>query len=170
MKKCVYIVFISMALLACGKKIKMTSLAKPLKTINTDFSSGFKNVSFLFILDTSGSMSKIHKTMVDNLKYLFPVINDYSSYNYNFAITTMNSLIDFEDPTSPPLLYTSPKDELSHFCTNSKEQEVDLFVRETSLGNYLSYNSSISSKDNLEKLSCLFSESTTSLSFLWDRG
>ena len=153
-----------LSLMACGKSHKLTIIGKPEKSVISTSVSEFSEISFLFVLDTSGSMRAIHSNMVKNFKYLFPVITEHPYYDYNFAVTTMSPYKGFNLPNQVPL-FMPEKKQFDHCKFDS-----DSLIQKTSLGSYFHYNSSDSSEESFKNILCVLSESISSVSGYNDGG
>jgi len=150
--KHIFSIFLTLSLLSCGKTIKLISLAKSMKTIQTGANINFTNVSFLFVLDTSGSMSSVHSEMVRNFNYFLPSIQEYPQYAYNFAVTTMSDVKGFSQIQRP--LFIARSQDTLHKCGFDSSSPV---LRETYVGNYLHYEPHhFKNKNNFDEFLCLF--------------
>ncbi len=162
MKRIISIVFV-LFLVGCGPSPKLISIAKPLKKIISTSVAGFSDISFLFVLDTSGSTGDFRKTIVKNFQYFLPIMKEHSYYNYNFAITTMSPYKTFNTSYGHPLFIAT--DELLESCKDFKK-----FVHKTTVGNYFKYKTQDSNDVNFESISCLLSKSVDSVSGYNDAG
>lgn len=130
-----FIIYISLvfSLLACNNKNeKLTAFLKPFKEIAVklkDFDR-FHEISFLFIIDTSGSMDPMNEILSGNLGFLRTIFEKYPYYDYNFAFTTMSPKIHFKDKS---VLFV---DETSNPCRWSASD----FTAYTEMGPYLRYS------------------------------
>ena len=121
---------------ACDHHKKLTSYLKSEKEIKLSMSqlSFIQDISFLFIIDASSSMSGFRKTLSENIEsFLTLFFFNYPNYNYNFAITTMSQKTYFKSN----LVFVS--DETAFYC----ELNIDDFSKfsyDTDMGPFLRYS------------------------------
>ena len=107
MKVLFCLVSLVVILASCSDSEKITPYWKPKKEEIFDMSVNrfIEEISFLFVMDDSGSMSEEKKILADQIKsFLEPLLERYPHYKYNFAITNMKK--DF-DQVVKPLFFNS---------------------------------------------------------------
>ena len=127
---------------------------RPVKEISFDMKqeSFLREISFLFIIDVSGSMEVHNKTLSENLKLVLePLFLNYSHYNYNFAFTSMSPYTDL------PEKYQPLQTQLSF---DSCPMDASLFTRSVNLGSYFNYSSD-DIKAYKDDIICLLSKNIT---------
>ncbi len=166
MRKIIY-VFI-LFLFACGKSPKLITTAKPLKKLVLEESYQLiKNVNFLFVLDTSGSMKTFREDMTRNFQYFLPIIKDYPHYEYNFAVTTMSPVKVFDNSIITPF-YMMGKSNVNHSVGTNNVLESksfkevckigpDRFLKTSHLGSYFQYKFSKAKSGDFKNFMCLLS-------------
>ena len=147
-------------LLSCdGNHKKLTSYLQPtreqkFKTRELDF---IQNISFLFIIDASGSMDEHQKTLSKNIQlFLEPLFLNYPYYNYTFSVTTTSPL-DFINTTNQGQSIFVDK---SYECGGILSSQ---FSYDTNIGSYLYYSSKDLRNNKSEDLVCLLSHNITSI-------
>ena len=133
MQKIIYILLV-FSFLGCNQNQKLVSFLNPAKEIFLDlkdinkFNEKFNEVSFLFIIDTSGSMPNMNNVLSKNINFLAPIFEEYPYYTYNFAFTTMS-----------PSHFFDSKSLLSIDKENCGLESSDFFVS-TNIGSYFHYS------------------------------
>lgn len=147
-------------LLSCGENhTKLTSYLQPtreqkFKTKELDL---IQSISFLFIIDTSGSMAKHQKTLSKNISlFLEPLFLNYPYYNYTFSVTTTSPL-DFINRAQGQSIFVDKSYECGGILSSQ-------FSYDTNIGSYLYYSSKDLRKNKSEDLVCLLSHNITSIS------
>ena len=156
---CLFVIFF---VLSCEKHEKLTAYVKPLKEVHLKLTHFINEISFLFLIDASGSMDKFNKTLAENIdKFLQPVLLNYPYYNYNFAITSLS-----------PLRYFKKRQNIFFFVDYDKNTKCGLnpsaFSRNSNLGPYLHYSFKDMGVDNIGDLVCVLSHNITTIK--GDRG
>ena len=156
MKKLFFLLFFT--LFSCEDSKKITPYLKAKKDFKFNLSlDGFiSDINFLFVIDTSGSMSGFKDTLSKNVRlFLDPILKDYPYYNYNFAITSMTPYKEFNFTDKKPLYLNFPA---------IKECHADplTFSRSSNMGSYLSYNHNHFDKVSYQQLLCSISSSIQS--------
>ena len=146
MKKIIYILLI-FSFLGCNQNQKLTSFLNPVKEIFLDLKdiNSFNEVSFLFIIDTSGSMPDMNKVLSKNINFLVSIFEEYPYYNYNFAFTTMSPTSFFD---STPFLSIDKGTCRLEFLD---------FLVSTNLGSFFHYSFDQGLQIKPEDLLCLIS-------------
>lgn len=153
-KKLSILLLLILCMSSCENYEKLTSYLKPSKELqlnvaSTDF---VKEISFLFVIDSSGSMNKFKETLATNIEsFLRLLFREYPEYDYNFAITSMISTNRFNGGKLP----FSMKD-IGYKC-NITEMK-NLFLKTTAnLGSYLRYSSTHLKDFSTRDLICILS-------------
>lgn len=125
---------------SCENSGKLTTYLKSNKEIivkvgDIDF---INTISFLFVIDASGSMQSYRRTLSQNVDlFLKPIFENYSYYNYNFAITTMSPHKSIQSMLrGKPIAVTS-----EYFSDCGVDVEFSKFFRTVNIGTYLHYSS-----------------------------
>ncbi len=134
-----------------GPAAKLTSLALPQKELRLSSTKPVSEVSFLFIIDTSGSMSNIRETFSENVEKFLDVAMFYPYYNYNFAVMTMAPALK---ASGFQPLFMASREAFSGCGLGSAAAG---FVKATSLGEYIRYTARDLKSHDYEKLLCLLS-------------
>ena len=145
--------FILFIFSSCENDKKLTAYLKPLTEDHFKIGANrfINDVSFLFIVDTSGSMSEFNTHLSENVKlFLDPIFANFPYFNYNFAITTMTPSSEFKK--NHPLFFNN---ELIKECGLNPS----LFSHTVNVGSYLSYSIDDLQKFSYKQLVCIVSQS-----------
>ena len=154
MKRIIYLLFV-FSLLAChNKNEKLTSFLNPMKEVFLDLQdiTQFNEVSFLFIIDTSGSMPSINRLLSNNIDVLKSIFEEYPYYTYNLAFTTMSPKTYFQ--TISPLFFDKESCGLEESLKNSVD---------TDLGSYFRYSLREGKEIKPEDMVCIISHNIQSI-------
>ena len=150
MKKLFLLFSFILFLIGCEDSQKITPYFKPKKEFkfNMSVSDLISEINFLFVIDTSGSMSSFNKHLSDNIQlFLNPILTNYPHYNYNFAITTMTPSQKFNFASQRPLYLNFP---FSRTC----KVDPSVISRSSNIGHYLSYSPKLFRKVSRQQLIC----------------
>ena len=145
MKKIFGLIFSFFIIAGCDDNKKVIPYLKEKKEVSAFINESFvPDFSFLFIIDTSGSVTESEKEFLANNVSLFfqPIFEKYTYINYHIGFTTMSPKDYYED--NLPLNATESK------CEGSN-------IKKSNIGTYLSYSHS-QTEFNPDTLNCLLKE------------
>lgn len=134
---------------SCDDNKKIIPYLKDKKELTLSFlnQNFITNFGFLFIIDTSGSMSSLRLNLADKLNlYLEPILKKHPYYNYHFAFTTMSPKEGYDLDNKP--LY------LENFLDECGYSE-NIKFKNSNIGDYLQYSYNFSNKSDIENLLCV---------------
>ena len=153
MKKLFLLVSFILFLIGCEDSQKITPYLKPKKEFkfNMSINDLISDINFLFIIDTSGSMAELNKSLSNNIQlFLNPILKNYPHYNYNFAITTMTPSQKFNFTDQRPLSLNFP-------VIRNCQVDPSVISRSSNIGHYLSYSSKLFRQVSHQQLVCSLS-------------
>ena len=131
MKKILFFVFCAFS---CDNHEKLTAYLKPFEEARFNISSDdfIHKISFMFFIDTSGSMAGFNNSLAGNIALVVePILKNYPFYGYNFAITTMTPAENFTGKN--PLFFTN---NLKLQCGGA---DFSSLSRPSEIGSYIRY-------------------------------
>ena len=141
--------------LSCSPVPKLQALVLPSKEMSVFSTKSVSEVSFLFLIDTSASMSRIRELFSENIGSFLDVAVFYPYYNYNFAIMRMSPLGPGGPGKASSLTPLFMADQ-AKFARCGLDSPSD-FIETTSLGPYIRYTAGDLKAQDYEKLLCLLS-------------
>ncbi len=147
---CLCVFFIS----SCDSHLKLTAYIHPVKEVEFggDDLHLIQDISFLFLVDTSGSMDQFTKHLSQNISQLLkPIFQKYPYYNYNFAFTTLSPVEHIEDTQNKQPIFVDA-DHRTHCGLRPSS-----FIRNANIGSYLHYLSRDLQPAKVEDLICIIS-------------
>ena len=149
MKRIFLLILTFIIITACDDNKKISLVLKPKKELKINFKNQdfINKVSFIFVIDISGSMEKFNNNLADNLnRVLSPILKKYPYYNYHFAFTTMY-------PRS--ILHADRKPFYSKLFLDECSDSKNIKLKQSNLGNYLEYSYNYLNELDIDTLLCV---------------
>ena len=149
MKRIFFLIIGFLIMSSCDDNKKITPYLKEKKELKLSILNEHfvTSISFIFIIDTSGSMNPFRKNLAENINlFLSPIFKKYPYYNYHFAFTTMTPENKYTIDNKP-LYFENFLEE----CGYSKNMK----LKTSNMGHYLQYSYNLSKELDMEKLFCV---------------
>lgn len=165
-----FFIFICLLLNACTETPKIHSLLNPSQEFIVEEGNTLpiEDVNFLFVIDSSGSMSNFQDSLISNLPIFLSVLEEFPYYNYSFKVVSMEPTSYRASSSGPASYNSSYKPSFSsagpfhhenfNSCGFEDSKHTEQFVKssqDSTIGHYFYFTKEHFNKFDFKKIKCI---------------